>query len=130
MGERRLAMTDPEDAELRAQLRTAEEVLACAVAEARLRPEVAAAACAVLAGEYAAVLVAGRQQPLGPVLDEVARVLRCAGRRSTARCGLRRPSRRRSATLATAAGRSGRVAGRVTTRRWASSTTATTGKGP
>jgi hypothetical protein len=72
-------MTDPEDAELRAQLRAAEEVLAWAVAEARLRPEVAAAACAVLAGEYAAVLAAGQGVPPGPVLDEAARVLRRRG---------------------------------------------------
>jgi hypothetical protein len=79
VGERRLAMTDPEDAELRAQLRTAEEVLACAVAEARIRPEVAAAACAVLAGEYAAVVAAKRQLSPGPVLDEAARVLRRRG---------------------------------------------------
>ena len=72
-------MADPEEAELRALLGAAEWALAQAVAEARLQPEVAAAACAVLAGEYAAVLAAGRQQPLGPVLDEVARVLRRRG---------------------------------------------------
>ena len=58
-------MADQEEAELRALLGAAEGALAQAVAEARLRPEVAAAACAVLAGEYAAVVAAGRQQPLG-----------------------------------------------------------------
>ena len=72
-------MADPEEAELRALLTAAEEALARAVAKARLQPEVAAAACAVLAGEYAAVVAAGRRLPPGPVLDEVARVLRRRG---------------------------------------------------
>jgi hypothetical protein len=72
-------MADPEEAELRALLTAAEEAVARAVAEARLKPEVAAAACAVLAGEYAAVVAAGRRLPPGPVLDEAARVLRRRG---------------------------------------------------
>ena len=72
-------MEDTEDAELRALLGAAEEALVRAVAEAQLKPEVAAAACAVLAGEYAAVVAAGRRLPPGPVLDEAARVLRRRG---------------------------------------------------
>lgn len=72
-------MEDAEDAELRALLGAAEAALVRAVARARLEPEVAAAACAVLAGEYAAVVAAGRRQPPGPVLDEAARVLRRRG---------------------------------------------------
>ena len=66
---------DREEAELRALLGEAEAALARAVMEAGL----AAAACAVLAGEYAAVLAAGRRLPPGPVLAEAARVLRRRG---------------------------------------------------
>jgi hypothetical protein len=76
--------TDPggEAAELRALLAAAEEVLARAAAEAGLEPGVAAAACAALAEEYAAVFAAGRREPPGPVLEEAARVLRRRGERA------------------------------------------------
>ena len=70
---------DREEAELRALLREAEATLARAVAEAGLEPGLAAAAGAVLAGEYAAVLAAGHGLPPGPVLAEAGRVLRRRG---------------------------------------------------
>jgi hypothetical protein len=107
-------MEDAEDVELRALLGAAEAALVQAVARARLEPEVAAAACATLAGEYAAVLAAGRRLPPGPVLDEAARVLRRRGeavhralRREEGASGRRRRRRRpRRAPPATVAGRS------------------------
>ena len=72
-------MADPGEAELRALLGAAEAALVRAVAKAGLQPEVAAAACATLAGEYAAVVAAGRGLPPGPVLNEAERVLRRRG---------------------------------------------------
>ena len=97
---------DPEEAELRALLAGAEEALARAAAEAGLEPGVAAAACAALAGEYAAVFAAGRRLPPGPVLEEAARVLRRRGERAhralrpgeegEAGAGVRSPRRRPS----------------------------------
>lgn len=74
-----MTVAEPEEPELRALLGAAEAALVRAVARAGLQPEVAAAACAVLAGEYAAVVAAGRGLPPGPVLDEAARVLRRRG---------------------------------------------------
>jgi len=73
---------DGEEAELRALLGVAETALARAAAEAGLDPGVAAAACAALAGEYAAVFAAGRRLPPGPVLEEAAGVMRRRGERA------------------------------------------------
>jgi hypothetical protein len=49
------------------------------VAEGEVEPGTAAAACAELAGEYAAAFAAGRGLLPGPVLDEVARLMRRRG---------------------------------------------------
>jgi hypothetical protein len=68
-----------EEAALLVRLADARETLRRAVEEARLEPGLAAAVCAELAGEYAALLAAERDLPPGPVLDEVARVLRRYG---------------------------------------------------
>jgi hypothetical protein len=66
---------DQEEAALLVRLADARETLRRAVEEARLEPGLAAAVCA----EYAALLAAERDLPPGPVLDEVARVLRRYG---------------------------------------------------
>ena len=50
---------DPEEAAPLARLAMAEKLLRRAVAEADLEPGLAAAACAELAGEYAALFAAG-----------------------------------------------------------------------
>ena len=47
--------------------------------EGEIEPGVAAAACAELAGEYAAMFAAERGLLPGPVLDEVARLTRRRG---------------------------------------------------
>jgi hypothetical protein len=70
---------DPDEAALRARLAAAGEAVRRAVAEAGLDPGLAAAACAELAGENAAVLAATRGLPPGPLLDEAAGVLRRRG---------------------------------------------------
>jgi hypothetical protein len=68
-----------EETALLARLADAREVLRRAVKEAGLESGLAAAACAELAGEYAALLAAERNLSPGPVLDEAARVLRRHG---------------------------------------------------
>jgi|1186.fasta_scaffold384231_1 hypothetical protein len=70
---------DEDDAGLLERLATAKKLLQRAVAGADLEPGVAAAACAELAGEYAATFAAGRGLLPGPVLDEVARLTRRRG---------------------------------------------------
>ena len=70
---------DEDDAGLLERLATAKKLLQRAVAEGDLEPGVAAAACAELAGEYAATFAAGRGLLPGPVLDEVARLTRRRG---------------------------------------------------
>jgi hypothetical protein len=70
---------DPEEAELLERLAMAKKLLQRAVAEADLEPGVAAAACAELAGGYAAAFAAEQGLLPGPVLDEVARLTRRRG---------------------------------------------------
>ena len=70
---------DEDEAGLLEWLATAKKLLQRAVAEADLEPGIAAAACAELAGEYAATFAAERGLLPGPVLDEVARVTRRRG---------------------------------------------------
>ena len=70
---------DEDDAGLLERLARAKKLLQRAVAEGDLEPGVAAAACAELAGEYAALFAAERGLLPGPVLDEVARVRRRRG---------------------------------------------------
>jgi hypothetical protein len=70
---------DPEEAELLARLAAAGETIRRAIAGASLDPGLAAAACAELAGEHAAVFAAVRGLPPGPLLDEAARVMRRRG---------------------------------------------------
>jgi hypothetical protein len=70
---------DEDDAALLERLATARKLLQRAVAEGDVEPGIAAAACAELAGEYAAVFAAGRGLAPGSVLDEVARVMRRRG---------------------------------------------------
>ena len=74
-----MADRDEDDAGLLERLATARKLLQRAVAEGGIEPGIAAAACAELAGEYAAVFAAERGLPPGPVLDEVARVMRRRG---------------------------------------------------
>jgi len=57
----------------------AKKLLQRAAAEGDVGPGIAAAACAELAGEYAAMFAAERGLLPGPVLDEVARVMRRRG---------------------------------------------------
>src|SRR5690349_9037743 len=68
-----------DDAELLERLTAAKRLLQRAVAEGDVGPGIAAAACAELAGEYAATFAAERGLLPGPVLDEVARVMRRRG---------------------------------------------------
>jgi hypothetical protein len=70
---------DEDDAGLLERLAIAKKLIQRAVAEGDLEPGVAAAACAELAGEYAATFAAGRGLLPGPVLDEVARLTRRRG---------------------------------------------------
>jgi hypothetical protein len=63
-------------AELVALLATAERTIVQAIQEAGIDPEVAAAACAALAGEYTAVAVAARGVALAPLLREAVQTLR------------------------------------------------------
>ena len=70
---------DEDDAGLLERLAMAKKLIQRAVAEGDLEPGVAAAACAELAGEYAATFAAERGLLPGPVLDEVARVMRRRG---------------------------------------------------
>jgi hypothetical protein len=70
---------DEDDAALLERLATAKKLLQRAVAEGDVEPGIAAAACAELAGEYAAMFAAERGLLPGPVLDEVARVMRRRG---------------------------------------------------
>jgi hypothetical protein len=70
---------DEGDAGLLERLAMAKKLIQRAVAEADLEPGIAAAACAELAGEYAALFAAERRLVPGPVLDEVARVMRRRG---------------------------------------------------
>ena len=74
-----MAARDGDDAEPLAQLTTAKRLIQRAVAEGDLEPGIAAAACAELAGEYAAMFAAERGLMPGPVLDEVARLMRRRG---------------------------------------------------
>ena len=70
---------DPEAAELLARVAAAVTALRRTVVEAGLDPGIAATACAELAGENAAILAVLRDLPPGPLLDEVARVMRRSG---------------------------------------------------
>ena len=70
---------DEDDAGLLERLTAAKKLLQRAAAEGEIEPGIAAAACAELAGEYAAMFAAERGLPPGPVLDEVARVTRRRG---------------------------------------------------
>jgi hypothetical protein len=70
---------DPEEAALLERLAMAKKLIQRAVAEADLEPGIAAAACAELAGEYAALFAAGRGLMPSDLLDEVARVMRRRG---------------------------------------------------
>ncbi len=70
---------DPEEAALLARLAAAGEAIRRAIVEAGLDPGLAAAACAELAGEHAAVFATIRGLPPGPLLDEAARVMRRRG---------------------------------------------------
>src|SRR5690348_5487415 len=70
---------DEDDAALLERLTMAKKLLQRAVAESDVEPSVAAAACAELAGEYAATFAAERGLLPGPVLDEVARLTRRRG---------------------------------------------------
>ena len=70
---------DPEDTALLARVAEAVAALRYAIAEAGLDPGIAAAACAELAGEHAALFAALHDLPPGPLLDEVARVMRRRG---------------------------------------------------
>ena len=74
-----MADRDEDDAGLLERLATARKLLQRAVAEGDVEPGIAAAACAELAGEYAATFAAERGLLPGPVLDEVARVMRRRG---------------------------------------------------
>jgi len=74
-----VADRDEDDAGLLERLATARKLLQRAVAEGDVGAGIAAAACAELAGEYAAMFAAERGLPPGPVLDEVARVMRRRG---------------------------------------------------
>ena len=74
-----MADRDEDEAELLERLATAKRPLQRAVAEGDVEPGIAAAACAELAGEYAALFAAERGLLPGPVLDEVARVMRRRG---------------------------------------------------
>ena len=74
-----MADRDEDDAGLLERLATARKLLQRAVAEGEVEAGIAAAACAELAGEYAAVFAAERGLLPGPVLDEVARVMRRRG---------------------------------------------------
>ena len=71
-----MADRDEDDAGLLERLATARKLLQRAVAEGEVEAGIAAAACAELAGEYAAVFAAERGLLPGPVLDEVARLMR------------------------------------------------------
>src|SRR5690348_10163973 len=68
-----------DDAALLERLAMAKKLLQRAVAEGDVEPGVAAAACAELAGEYAAMFAAERGLLPGPVLDEVGRLTRRRG---------------------------------------------------
>jgi hypothetical protein len=68
-----------EEAELLARLAAAGEALRRTIVHAGLDPGLAAAACAELAGENAAVFAAQRGLAPGPLLDEAARVMRRRG---------------------------------------------------
>ena len=74
-----MADRDEDDAGLLERLATARKLLQRAVAEGEVEAGIAAAACAELAGEYAAMFAAERGLLPGPVLDEVARVMRRRG---------------------------------------------------
>jgi hypothetical protein len=73
------AERDEDDVVLLERLAMAKKLLQRAVAEGDVEPGIAAAACAELAGEYAATFAAGRGLRPGPVLDEVARLTRRRG---------------------------------------------------
>jgi hypothetical protein len=70
---------DEDEAGLLERLTTAKKLIQRAVVEAEIDPGIAAAACAELAGEYAATFAAERGLLPGPVLDEVARLMRRRG---------------------------------------------------
>jgi hypothetical protein len=74
-----VADRDEDDAGLLERLATARKLLQRAVAEGEVEAGIAAAACAELAGEYAAAFSVERGLAPGPVLDEVARLMRRRG---------------------------------------------------
>jgi hypothetical protein len=69
----------PERDELLIQLALAEQVITRAIEEAGIDPEVAAAACAALAGDYTAAAAAARGLLLGALLRAAVGTLRRRG---------------------------------------------------
>jgi hypothetical protein len=72
-------------AELVALLAAAERMIRRAVREAGIDPEVAAVACAALAGEYTAVAAEARSVGLAPLLREAVETLRHRAKAATLR---------------------------------------------
>ena len=70
---------NPGEIELLARLIAAEQVIARAIAEAGIDLEVAAAACAAMAGEYTAAAAVGLGMSLAPLLREAVGTLRRRG---------------------------------------------------
>jgi hypothetical protein len=69
----------PEEVELLGRLTAASEAITRAVREAGIDVEVAAAACAALAGEYTALVAAAQGLALAPLLREATATLRRRG---------------------------------------------------
>jgi hypothetical protein len=69
----------PEEVELLARLTAASQAITRAIQEAGIDLEVAAAACAALAGEYTALVAAAQGLALAPLLREATATLRRRG---------------------------------------------------
>jgi len=70
---------DPTDDDLVIELVAAQEVIARTIVEADIDLQVAAVACAALAGEYTAATAAGRGLLLAPLIREAIGVVRRRG---------------------------------------------------
>ena len=70
---------NPTEDDLVIELVAAQEVIAQAIVEADLDLEIAAVACAALAGEYTAATAAGRGLLLAPLIREAIGVVRRRG---------------------------------------------------
>jgi len=70
---------NPTEDDLVIELVAAQEVIAQAIVEADLDLEIAAVACAALAGEYTAATAAGRGLLLAPLMREAIGVVRRHG---------------------------------------------------